>query len=90
MEHTDLPKLRSSTSVLGSGSGLIPGTVYLVASPANLVDKMVTANHEAANKLQGLRPSLKAVEKQMVVIHGMLLFMAINTNDDAFLKLLPK
>ena len=69
---------------------LITLAVKLVVGAAGLIDKTTTAHREAANELQDLQRDLGRLEKQMDRIHSQLQFMASNTKDRAFKKLLQE
>ena len=69
---------------------LITLAIKLVVGAAGLIDKTMTAHHEAANELQNLQWDLERLERQMDQIHVTLQFLATNTKDRAFKKLLQK
>ena len=69
---------------------LITLAIKLVVGAAGLIDKTMTAHHEAANELQNLQWDLERLERQMDQIHVTLQVLATNTKDRAFKKLLQK
>lgn len=69
---------------------LIALAIKLVDGAAGMIDKTVTAHREAANELQGLQWDLERLEEQIDQIHGTLQFLATNTKDRAFKKLLQE
>ncbi len=69
---------------------LITLAIKLVVGAVGMIDRTVTAHREAANELQGLQWDLERLERQMDQIHGTLQFLATNTKDRAFKKLLQE
>jgi len=69
---------------------LLALTIKLVAGAAGMIDKTITAHREAANELQALQWDLERLDKQMDQIHSTLQFLATNTKDRAFKKLLQE
>jgi len=69
---------------------LLTLAIKLVAGTAGLIDKTITAHRKAANELQALEWDLERLERQMNQIHDKLQFLATDTKDRAFKKLLQK
>ena len=69
---------------------LITLAMKLVVGAAGMIDKTIAAHREAANELQNLQWDLERLEMQMDQIHSTLQFLANNTKDRAFKKLLQK
>ena len=69
---------------------LIALAIKLVASTAGMIDKTVIAHRGAANELEDLQRDLERLEEQIDQIHGTLQFLATNTKDRAFKKLLQE
>ena len=69
---------------------LITLAIKLVAGAAGMIDKTITAHREAANELQTLQWELEQLDSQMDQIHNTLQFLATNTKDRTFKKLLQE
>jgi len=69
---------------------LLALAIKLVAGAAGLIDKTTTAHREAANELQALEWDLQRLDRQMDQIHSTLQFLATNTKNRAFKKLLQE
>jgi len=69
---------------------LLTLAIKLVVGAAGLIDKTTTAHREAANELQALRWDLERLDRQMDQIHSTLQFLATDTKDRAFKKLLQE
>ena len=78
--------LSMTTSIIS----LITLAIKLVVSVAGMIDRTMTAHREAANELQNLQWDLERLKRQMDQIHITLQFLATNTKDRAFKKLLQK
>jgi len=69
---------------------LLTLAIKLVAGAAGLIDKTITAHREAANELQALQRDLERLDREMDQIHDKLQFLATDTKDRAFKKLLQQ
>ena len=69
---------------------LITLAIKLVVGAAGMIDKTAIAYREAANELQVLQSDLERLEMQMDHIHRTLQFLATDTKDRAFRKLLQE
>jgi len=69
---------------------LLTLAIKLVAGAAGLIDKTIAAHREVTNELEALQWDLEQLDRQMDHIHDKLQFLATDTKDRAFKKLLQK
>ena len=69
---------------------LVTLAIKLAVGAAGLIDKATAAHREAENELQGLQRDLERLERRINQVHGTLQFLAANTKDRAFKKLLQE
>ena len=69
---------------------LVVVTLQFIAGVSRMLDKTVTAHRAGNEELERLRVSLEELQRRMESNHGKLEFMASNTKDRSFKKLLQR
>ena len=69
---------------------LVVITLQVIASVSRMLDKTVTAHRAANEELERLRVNLEELQRRMESNHGKLEFLAPNTKDRSFKKLLQR
>ena len=69
---------------------LVVVTLQVIAGMSRMLDKTVAAHRAANEELERLRVNLEELQRRMESNHGKLEFMASNTKDHSFKKLLQR
>ena len=69
---------------------LVVMTIQVIAGVSRMLDKTITAHRAANEELERLRVNLGKLQRSMEGNHGKLEFMASNTKDRSFKKLLQR
>ena len=69
---------------------LVAITLQAIAGVCRVLDKTITAHRAAGEELEQLRRNLEELQRRMECNHGKLEFMASNTKDRGFKKLLQR
>ena len=69
---------------------LVVITLQVIAGVSRMLDKTVTAHRAANEELERLRVNLEELQSRMENNHGKLEFMASNTKDRSFKRLLQR
>ena len=69
---------------------LVVMTLQVIAGVSRMLDKTVTAHRTANEELERLRVNLGKLQRNLEGNHGKLEFMASNTKDRSFKKLLQR
>ena len=69
---------------------LVVVTLQVIAGVSRMLDKTVIAQRAANEELERLRVNLEELQRRMERNHGKLEFMASNTKDHSFKKLLQR
>ena len=69
---------------------LVTVALQLVTGASGLIDKTIAAHRAADEELERLKGDLEELQSRVTSVHGKLTFLASNTKDRGFKKLLTE